>query len=288
MIKEKKQNLKMQILHYQKTGEGLTSLCRRLAMRIYRYPREKMGWGHDSCSDFYLYIHPKMNRILNNYQDIGPPFKHYLHCVLRWQLLTYNRQRKRKRWLWHCSREKDFWNDCLESGDEAEERSLSPHLARILKLTADNQIPSPVQRRRFLLFCLKKSRSLNERHLQLLADLTGYDFHWLQEITEKLRKGLEPKENRLRIIQARKSYAFFQIRFLEKRLRYETCADKRQLLTQRLTRQRLTFARAAQAIAGIHLQPTHKAIAEATGHPKGTVDTDIQAFKQRLIQIFSN
>ena len=70
------ESLTQKVLQYQKTHEGLRDLVGELAPRVYQFPRRKMGWDEDACGDFYVFIHPRLIRLLDRFRDQGKPFEY--------------------------------------------------------------------------------------------------------------------------------------------------------------------------------------------------------------------
>lgn len=97
------ESLTEKVLQYQKSREGLRTLMDEIAPRVYQFPRRTMGWDEDACGDFYVFIHPRIVRLLDRFRDQGKPFESYLWAVLGWQLRNFARERRRSERAWQVS-----------------------------------------------------------------------------------------------------------------------------------------------------------------------------------------
>src|SRR5512135_3748450 len=96
-------DLTQKVLAYQKTGHGLREIVEEIGPRVYQFPRRTMGWDEDACGDFYVFIHPRLIRLLERFRDQGRPFESYLWSVLNWQLRNFARDRSRAERGWYVS-----------------------------------------------------------------------------------------------------------------------------------------------------------------------------------------
>ncbi len=62
-----------------------------------------MGWDEDACGEFYVFIHPRLIRLLDRFRNQGKPFESYLWAVLGWQLRNFARERSRDERRWKVS-----------------------------------------------------------------------------------------------------------------------------------------------------------------------------------------
>ena len=62
-----------------------------------------MGWDEDACGDFYVFIHPRIIRLLDRFRDQGKPFESYLWAVMNWQLRNFARDRNKNERKWMVS-----------------------------------------------------------------------------------------------------------------------------------------------------------------------------------------
>ena len=199
------------MLLYQKTREGLHDIVNALAPRVYQFPKRKMGWDEDACGEFYVFVHPRLIRLLDRFNDQGKPFESYLSAVLNWQLRNFARDRKRGERSWNVSLR-------LDAGDpeaqETREKLVSPPAAEDVCLPADiaTLIKSEADRRNFLFLAMKCARTIGPENAPLLAAVSGVDENRILGLSALLREMRAPRELRLEIFRARRNRAFAQSR----------------------------------------------------------------------------
>jgi RNA polymerase sigma factor (sigma-70 family) len=272
------------VLEFQRTGRGYREIVGNLALRIYHFPRNRRGCSEDDCGDFYLFFFPRLVRILSRFRDQGKPFEAYLNSVLRWQLKSYIRCRRRSERLWEVSARPELW----EPAGEQEEVPRLPE-EQFLQRTADllgtdgrGVIRRPADRRRFLFFALKRVRELSDGALDQAADRLGMPREELRRPARELRGRLERREERLARMRVRRNRAFSRLAQLEQQLPREMDAGRARRLEERIARLRRTLRKTQAVIARIPLQPSNREIGEVLGVPKGSVDTSLFWLRRRL------
>jgi RNA polymerase sigma factor (sigma-70 family) len=271
------ENLTERVLRYQRTREGLQELVAELAPRVYHYPRRKMGWDEDACGDFYVFIHPRLIRLLDRFRDQGRPFESYLFTVLGWQLRNFARDRRRGERKWNVSLHLEP-GACVEAEEApspcAQEWRLPCALAGHVKSRAD--------RRNLLFLVLKCSRTAAPGSVGALAAAIGIEEQRLRGLMETLREMRVPRERRLETFRDRRNGAFAQARLLETELKTECDPRKALPLEQALSRARRRMRLAMERMARVGLSPTNREIAAVLGVPKGTVDSGLYWLKRKL------
>ena len=279
------ENLTQKVLQYQKTHEGLQDLVRELAPRVYQFPRRKMGWDEDACGEFYVFIHPRLIRLLDRFRDQGKPFESYLCAVLNWQLRNLARERKYGERRWNVSLRLEQGTganqetDDEESRPDREESLLVPgSLSRIICTRAD--------RRNFLFLLLKCSRSIEPVNAPLLAEIAGIDAERLAGLASLLQDMRSRREARLETFRHRRNRAFAHARLLEAELKTEIEPERVAILTCTLSRTRRRMRLAMTRMARVGLSPTNREIAAVLGVPKGTVDSGLYWLKRKLASVY--
>lgn len=273
------ENLTSRVLEYQRSRSGLEDLVAEIAPRVLRYPRRRFGWDEDACSEFYLYVHPRLLRALGRFRDQGVPFETYLASVLRWQAISFARRRSRDEQTWAMGARL-----APESIPEPDEPS------DLERFSAPNGSPKrpPVtrfgasDRRSLLLLVLKCCRRLDPADLAAAAEATGVGPERLAGLIERLRAGMEPVERRLAALRERRNQAYSEARMLETEL--AGCPEP--AAADRLQRRREAANRRMHAaiarMARVRRDPTNREIAQALGVPKGTVDCALVQLKRKL------
>jgi hypothetical protein len=125
-MSEVQESLKERVLSYQRTGEGLERIIQDLSESIYLYPLRGRRGREDDAGEFYLYFVPRLKRLLLKYEDQGVPFEHYFNATLYWNLRSYFRSMRKRRWRWKMSACPEFWDlSTRDSAADSSEVSLS-------------------------------------------------------------------------------------------------------------------------------------------------------------------
>jgi DNA-directed RNA polymerase specialized sigma24 family protein len=290
------ESLTDRVLRFQRTGEGLRDIVDELAPRVYHFPRRTMGWDEDACGDFYVFIHPRLLRLVRKFRDQGRPFESYLWAVLNWQLRNFARDRGRREREWGISLRMGDPSDAVAPGAdrggepdrprrlEVAERVpfalplFSPEMARTIR--------SPADRRNFLFLVLKCSRLLDPAAAGALAPLTGVAPSRLLELAGTLCGMRAPRERRLEKFRCRRNKAFSRVLLLEAELKGEVDAAKCAALRETLRRTRQRMHAAVRRMSRVGMSPTNREIAAVLGVPKGTVDSGLYWLKRKLAAVY--
>jgi len=271
------ESLTEKVLRYQKTRAGLSDLVDELAPRVYQFPRRKMGWDEDACGDFYLFVHPRLIRLLDRFRDQGKPFESYLCAVLNWQLRNFARDRRRGQTNWNVS---------LRLEDSEKESDDSTPLLRVPSEIA-SIVTTDADRRNFLFLVLKCSRSLDPENAQALAPVAGISSARLLTLASTLQGMRAARETRLETFRSRRNKAFALIRVLETELMsFQGDEERMAALRARLARARKRMRSAMQRMARVGLAPTNREIGAVLGVPKGTVDSGLYWLKRKLASVY--
>jgi hypothetical protein len=273
------ESLTSRVLEYQRSQTGLEGLVAEIAPRVLQYPRWRFGWDEDACSEFYLFFHPRLLRVLCRFRDQGKPFESYLSSVLCWQARSFARRRKKDEQAWAmgfrlapaAATEPDEVHD--PGGWPA--RSPVPWGLSSTRLRASD-------RKSLLYLVLKCCRRLDPDELAAAAEATGVDPHRLAGFVERLRAGLEPVERRLAILRERRNRAFSEARLLETELAGWPDPGAAEVLRLRLTAANRRMSAAVARMARVRRDPTNREVALVLGVPKGTVDCGLFWLKRRL------
>jgi RNA polymerase sigma factor (sigma-70 family) len=269
------ESLTQKVLQYQRTREGLRDIVDELAPRVYQFPRRRMGWDEDACGDFYVFIHPRLIRLLDRFQDQGKPFESYLWAVLNWQLRNFARERRRSERAWSVSLS-------LDPGDTVEEPAspleLPGTIARCIRSDAD--------RRNFLILALKCSRFIDDDSAAALAPIAGIGVPELLALSARLKALRASRDARLDTFRCRRNKTFAQARQLEAELRNEVDSERIAVLQAARVRLHRRMEAAMRRMARVNVSPTNREIACLLGIPKGTVDSGLYWLKRKLASVY--
>jgi hypothetical protein len=279
------ESLTEKVLRYQRTGEGLRDIVGELAPRVYHFPRRTMGWDEDACGEFYVFVHPRILRLVERFRDQGKPFESYLWAVLNWQLRNFAREQTRKEREWRVSLRmgEETGTETAGGMDEAAGRcGGAPRLSAELQ----EAITTPADRRNFLFLVLKCSQQLDPSTAAPLAALAGIETERLLDHAAALRALRAGREVRLVKFRSRRNRAFAKVLLLETELRREVEPQKIAALRAALLLAGRRMRSAADRMGRVGMSPTNREIALILGIPKGTVDSGLYWLKKKLGTVY--
>ncbi len=276
------ESLTGRVLQYQKTGEGLKAIMDELAPRVYHFPRRTMGWDEDACGEFYVFVHPRLIRLLHRFRDQGRPFESYLWTVLNWQLRNFARDRGRIEREWNVSLHLELPDDSGDCGPGASAvDSLPPVSPELLRA-----IRSPAEKRNFLFLALKCARFLDPAFAGAVAAVAGVTPGQLLEMAAELRDMRVSRERRMEKFRCRRNRAFARVLLLESELKGEPDEARSRALRETLRRVRSRMRASVHRMSRVGMSPTNREIAALFGIPKGTVDSGLYWLKRKLAAVY--
>ncbi len=275
------ESLTQKVLQYQKTRAGLGDIVDELAPRVYQFPRRMMGWDEDACGEFYVFIHPRLIRLLDRFRDQGKPFESYLWAVLSWQLRNFARERRRGDRAWSVSLSIDPGNTFTVEDLDGSSCPDFPGTAAIARC-----ISSDADRRNFLILALKCSRLIDDENAATLASIAGISISDLLALAAKLQTFRSSREERLETFRCRRNKSYAQALQLEAELHREVDGERIAALQTALARHRRRMRAAMYRMARVSVSPTNREIAGLLGIPKGTVDSGLYWLKRKLASVY--
>ncbi len=266
------------VLVFQKNRTRWEELQETLALHIYRFPQENLGWDEDQSAELFLFCYKKMQPLVLRFCYQGLPFELYLRRNLQWRALTLQRQRNRTRIREQTLKEPTFWyrNEPYQNPapqEETELPDLPAPLNRLLPRNHEGCLKSQAMQQRLLILCLKYPLHLRSRHCPQIARLTDTPLEIISHSLTNIRNTLTFRLDRVRELEIKRNDYYFKIHRLEKRLREAPPPCRAPRDREKLTEYRRRLNRLNQTINAISLTPTHNDIAQILRIPKGTVDS---------------
>ena len=199
-----------EILRYKRTGANRDILIEKIAVDLYAYPKRKLGWDEDACSEYFCYFFPKISGMIDRFLYQGKPFEAFMFVTLKWQLKTYATRksietRKRKLLI-----NNEFWDNYNRGEYYAAEPdyNLTPRAKEFLNVSEDGLIRDSTSRRRILFLTMKGAFFIPDHLVEHISILTGYNREWLYSCLEKLRTQMKTRDSRLKILKIRRNKIF--------------------------------------------------------------------------------
>jgi hypothetical protein len=230
-------------------------------------------WEKDDYVDYLCWLYPRMSRAIDNYQETGSTFEAYIAALVRWSAKEY-----RSRLADHHITERAAWT--LRSSEAAACDSEPEYLP------LESNPGKVVNPRQILLLLLKSYYFVSEDFLARAAPQLGMKKKQLSGMVHKLRELRMDREEEIRTLQERIYCQFYRCITFEKRLNAvpESSAHYAKMKS-RLKRARSRLETMRKRLTGIRRDATNRQIAEVLGIPKGTVDSNLSALKNRIKRI---
>ena len=271
------------VLSYQKGELSFDAISGHLSLYVYDYPRKTMRWNQDMCSDFFVFVHPRLRKMADSFAFYGAPFEAYLNNTLKHQINSFLCKTREKE-----VKETLFCKMCA-SGSLEDEGALykiydtfryeisEPATTYRIKIGQERT------RRRLFFLALSHPDQLDDAAIERVAASTGYDADYISSCCLAVKEKVHEKREALQRLRDRKNGLFFQILVIQDRIMNEPDPEKRGWLEEQIHRLRQRIERVSRKIAAkASCLVTHKDLADVLGISKGTVDSSLFYFKRRI------
>lgn len=280
--KPSEQTLTDMVLNYQKGLLSFDAISGHISLYVYDYPRRTKRWTQDLCSDFFVFVHPRLKKIADSFVFSGTPFEAYLNVSLKHQMNSFISKIREKE-----VKETLFCKMCA-SGSLEEEDSFY----RIYD-TFNYEISEPAvkyrtrigqarTRRRLFFLALSHPDQLDDAAIDRLAASTGYSPDYISSCCLAIKEKVQDKREALQRLRERKNGLYFQILVIQDRIMNETDPEKRIWLEEQVHRLRQRIERVSNKIlAKSACLVSHQDLADVLGISKGTVDSSLFYLKRK-------
>ena len=305
-----------QVSAAQCSGDARRALINALATYAYHYPLHKLpSLDEDIPGDFYLFCHDKLELMIDQFEERGIPFEHYVNSVLSWQLRSFLNKRKQDEVGWQNGLHSPTWDSsdtlarqqracdparapappphrprsatpprarprapALRLADPAASpRAASPHAARPARRARKRRfrLPTDAIKRRMVFAVLKTAHLIDDRQFAALAAASGCPPASLRRLLSQLELRREPALRRRQMLRERRNLAFADFRIWSATAYLEPEPPARERARTRAARHHFTMATAQTELRRVRVAPSNRDIAAVLGIPKGTVDTGL-------------
>lgn len=270
------------VISYQKGNISYEEISGHISLYVYDYPRRKKHWNQDQCSDFFIFVHPRLKKMADNFIFSGSPFESYLSIALKNQMNSFL-DKKREREI-----KEDLFCDMCASGSLEDEGSFYKTYD-----TFNYEIREPDtsyraksclirNKRKVFFIALSNPYSLDDEAIARLADYTGYSIDYIYNCLLAIKERIQLKREALMRMRNQKSSCFFQIMVIQKRIMDEPDPEKRIWLEEHIDRLRQKIDKLSKRIeAKAACLVSHQDLAHVLGISKGTVDSSFFYIKRK-------
>ncbi|MDR3160849.1 MAG: hypothetical protein LBU28_04460 [Spirochaetaceae bacterium] len=237
--------------------------------------------AQDDRIDFLCWLYPRISRAIDKYQDTGATFDAYIGSMVFWSSREY-RVRERN----HHLSEYACWN--AGSGDGMVRSPEPDYLDQ-----SPESPPEPVSNpRQILVLLLKAYYFMSDDLVSRIAPAVGLTHDKLTDMISRLRKLRSKREVEIRGLQDRIERQFFRCLSFEWRLSVvpaDSFSYQKMLACLERARKRLESMR--KRLKAFRFEASNRQVAEVLGVPKGTVDSNLHAAREKynaLIRTLNN
>jgi DNA-directed RNA polymerase specialized sigma24 family protein len=243
---------------------------------IFRYILENyqrfhlFDWNKDKCTEYLCWLYPRLSRAIESYKNTGASFDAYISAMVHWSAREY-----RTRETDHRITEYACWKAKAEEMAVCDQEPEYPESRAPIP-----PVPNP---RQVLVLLLKTYFYLSEDFLSRAAPALGIEKEKLRHLVEELRALRLRRDEEIRGLRERIHCQYYRCIAFEKRMESLSEDSARYIKTgEKLVRARARLGTMKARLASIRVEATNRQIAEVLGIPKGTVDSNLYAVKQRF------
>ena len=270
------------VISYQQGKVPYEAISGYISLYVYDYPRRTKRWDQDRCSDFFVFVHPRLKKMADSFVFSGYPFEAYLNVTLKHQMNSFLRKLQEKE-----LKESLFCRICA-SGSLEDEGSFYRiydtfnYEIREPDLTYRGRITQNRMRKRLLFIALSNPYSLDDNLIARVSEVTGYSAECISRTCLAVKDKIHEKRDALQHMKERRNGCYFQILVIQSRIMNETDPERRIWLEEEIHRLRLRIERVSKKIkAKASCLVSHKDLAQVLGIPKGTIDYSIFAIRRK-------
>jgi hypothetical protein len=229
-------------------------------------------WSKDKCIDYLCGLYPRLTLAIDAYKNVGASFERYIKSKLYWFV-----KERRSRESDHLVTEYACW----EAWSADKDSFMDPVEPEYQDLWAMRTVVS--NPRQILILLLKSYFFVSDEFACRIAPFIGVQPEKLIELLDELRSRRFDRDQEIRKFRERLHSQYYRCIAYERRLkaRSEDSAHHQRMKGQ-LKRARERYISMKKRYAGVNVDATNRQIAEVLGIPKGTVDSNLYAVKQKI------
>jgi len=270
------------VISYQQGKVPYEAISGYICLYVYDYPRRTKRWDQDRCSDFFVFIHPRLKKMADSFVFTGYPFEAYLNVTLKHQMNSFLKKMQEKE-----LKESLFCSMCASGSleDEGSFYKIYDTFNCEIKepeLTYRSRITQARMRKRLLLIALSNPYSLDDNLIAQVSEVTGYSADCISRTCLAVKDKIQEKRDALQHLRESRNSCYFQILVIQSRIMNETDSERRLWLEDEIRRLRLRIERTSKKIkAKVSCLVSHQDLAQVLGIPKGTIDYSIFAIRRK-------
>lgn len=231
--------------------------------------------NRDRWNDFLSWLYPRLVRAIDLYRDVGSSFDAYINKLI------YGAAREfRCREIDHNITEYVCWRA------RAEEMTLcesEPEYTEGLETRNVIPIPEDLNRRQILMLLLKSYFFVTDEFAGKVAFAIGMDIGMVQSMIDELKKRRSEKETDILNLRERIHCQHYRCLAYQKRMTSaQPGSEFHEKLKSRFERAKKRYSSMKKRLNTMRMSASNRMIAEVLGVPRGTVDSNLFAIKNRI------
>lgn len=262
---------------------AVSGLAEFVYFNLYRF---KLQWfDEDTRSDFVLWLYPKFEGIVLNYNDERSSLKTYLYMMIRHCYRSFMKERfgsEARQRVFEQEEETRILSEQIDMSDSLQCQYTGSNEPANAPQSKKNKKPELTQKRKevlarkILLLACKCSDLVDDALILQASELTGKDTLWFSSSLERIRERTAAKRTKVRLNREKQN--MYYIRALG-------CAYEMQELDHNTARYRLLERRHEFCLKRLesarfqarhqNRRPSNREIARILGICRGTVDSTL-------------
>jgi hypothetical protein len=222
--------------------------------------------------DFLSWLYPRLSRAIDAYKEAGASFDSYITSIIHWSSREY-RTKEAAHYVTEFACWKAKAEETLVCSAEPEYPDTKNQSVPLKAIATPRQI---------VMLLLKSYYFVSDDFLNRIAAAIGIKKESLRNMVNEMRRKRMMREKEIRGLQERIQCQYYRCLSFQYRLAAAfpgtACYEK---LKDRLERARKRFFSMRKRLEGIRADPTNKQIADILGIPKGTVDSNLHAVREK-------
>ncbi|MDR0562321.1 MAG: hypothetical protein LBG73_06490 [Spirochaetaceae bacterium] len=238
-------------------------------------------WNKDQCADYLGGLYPRLSLAIDAYKNVGSSFEHYIKSKLYWFV-----KEVRSRSSDHRVAEYACWENRAVDQHSLLYYYESEYLETLFlesglaKKSPAKTIPNP---RQILILLLKSYFFVSDDFASRIAPDLGLTKKKLIQMLDALRKQRFDRDQEIRQLKDRLHSQYYRCISFEQRLKaVPEGSSHHEIMKGRLQRARQRYDSMKKRYASVNVEATNRQIADVLGIPKGTVDSNLYALKQKI------
>jgi len=234
--------------------------------------------NRDLWNDFLSWLYPRLARAIDLYRELGSSFDAYITGLINSAAKEY-----RCREADHDTTEYICWRA------RAEDNVLLESEPEYLEGNKNVSIPDDINPRQILFLLLKSYFFVSDDFVKRVSLTIGMNPGLVLGLIDELRQRRSKKEAAIRSLRERIHCQHYRCLAYQKRMQNtQQGTEYHERMRYRLEKAQKRYHSMKRRLGGMRMSASNRMVAEVLGIPRGTVDSNLFAIKNRIAPIIKN